>query len=292
VIQRGSRVRHDHWLEVFEHFAAEKTAAAAAATLQPYQTEVSGPSSDMLAIGNPWTIGLFDGAFYLTPLHQPNRPACSLVFVQSADGNTGSEDPASLGGGRTDTHLIYEGLSRVACDAVLAGAQTVRGSRVLFSVWHPQIVRLRAGLGLPRHPMQIVASLSGIDVDESLLFNVPAIRVVLLTLAATARRMERALRARPWVTVITMETGNDLPRAFEQLQHADVARISCIGGRTLARTLLDNRLVDDVYLTIAPHDGGQPGTPLHVRPWRGPVVVRKHGTGDETGVTFEHILPL
>jgi len=53
---------------------------------------------------------------------------CSLVFVQAADGNTVASDPALLGGGQTDKHIVYEGLSRVAADAVLAGARTVRGT--------------------------------------------------------------------------------------------------------------------------------------------------------------------
>jgi len=52
------------------------------------------------------------------------------VFVQSRDGNTGARDPSSLGGGDTDKHLIYEGLSRVASDAVVAGAETIRGGNI------------------------------------------------------------------------------------------------------------------------------------------------------------------
>jgi hypothetical protein len=38
----------------------------------------------------------------------------------------------------TDKHLIYEGLSRAAADAVLAGAATVRAGDIVFSVWHPE----------------------------------------------------------------------------------------------------------------------------------------------------------
>src|SRR3712207_8639295 len=53
-------------------------------------------------------------------------------------------------GGATDKHVIYEGLSRVAADAVLAGAGTVRGAQLIFSVWHPELVALRSGVGLPR----------------------------------------------------------------------------------------------------------------------------------------------
>ena len=95
------------------------------------------------------------------------RPACCLVFVQSRDGNTGTRSPSALGGGRTDEHLIYEGLSRVAADAVLAGAETVRDGNVIFSVWHPELVRMRAALGKPRHPLQVIATLQGLAFDRA-----------------------------------------------------------------------------------------------------------------------------
>jgi riboflavin biosynthesis pyrimidine reductase len=279
------------WRERFEAFVTKKTRAAAAAALPPYVTDISNPGAATLAIGNAWTIGLFDGTFHVSPARDPRRPACSLVFVQSADGNTGAPDPASLGGGLTDKHVIYEGLSRVACDAVLAGAETVRGGHIVFSVWHPEMLRLRASLGLPRHPVQIVATLRGLDLEKALLFNLPDIRVVLLTGGAGARQMADALRARPWMTVIPMRASDDLPHAFEQLRSAGIARISCVGGRTLARGLLDAGVVDDVYLTTAPRAGGEPGTPMHVPSWRGPLRLRKHGTGAETGVVFEHVVP-
>ena len=58
-----------------------------------------------------------------------------------------AETRRALGGGETDKHLIYEGLSRVAADAVLAGAETIRGGDIVLSVWHPELVRLRASLG-------------------------------------------------------------------------------------------------------------------------------------------------
>jgi len=70
----------------------------------------------MLPIGSDWSRERFDGPFYLSRAPAA-RPSCSLVFVQSADGNTGAARPADLGGGSTDEHLIYEGLSRVAADA-------------------------------------------------------------------------------------------------------------------------------------------------------------------------------
>src|SRR5439155_24654319 len=131
-------------------------------------------------------------------------------FVQSRDGNTGAADPSALGGGETDRHLIYEGLSRVAADGVLAGAETIRGGDVLFSVWHDELVRLRATLGKPRHPAQIVATLRGLSFDDTLLYNVPGVRVFVLTVPSCAEAMREGLAARPWISPIVMADRNDL----------------------------------------------------------------------------------
>jgi riboflavin biosynthesis pyrimidine reductase len=270
---------------------ARKTRLAATASLPPYRTELDDHDANALALENAWTNRLFDGPFYLSPAATPLRPACSLVFVQSSDGNTSADDPGVLGGGNTDTHLVYEGLSRVAADAVLAGAQTVRGSDVIFSVWHPQLVDLRMSLELPRHPVQIVATLRGLELADTMLFNLPAVRVLLLTVPSAAEQMSRAIKVRPWITPLLMESPGDLRRAFERLRSTGIVRISCIGGRTLAGHLLDAGLVDDVYLTTGRNTGGEPGTPLSSAPWRGRTIVRKSGTGVERGVIFEHLLP-
>ena len=283
-------MRYD-WLGRFEQFIARKTRLATTAALPPYRTELDDPGAHAVTLQNRWTNRLFDGPFYLSPAATPLRPACSLVFVQSSDGNTAAEDPRVLGGGHTDTHLIYEGLSRVAADAVLAGAQTVRGSDVMFSVWHPQLVDLRMSLKLARHPAQIVATRRGLELADAMLFNLPGVRVLLLTVPSAAEQMSQAIKVRPWITLLLMEGPRDLRRAFERLRSIGIVRISCIGGRTLAGHLLDAGLIDDVYLTTGRNTGGEPGTPLFSAPWRGRAIVRKRGTGVEQGVIFEHLLP-
>ena len=278
------------WRARFEAFADKRTRAALSAVMPPYETEREQPAPRMRAVGNGWTRAMFDGPFYLSPADAPREPSCSLVFVQSADGNTGAANPADLGGGATDAHLIYEGLSRVAADAVLSGGETVRGGGTVFSVWHPELVQLRAALGLPRHPVQMVATLEGLDVERMLLFNVPELSVIVLTASAGAARMKEALSARPWVASVVMRDKADLRPAFERLPPLGVRRISCIGGRRFAGSLLDAGLVDDVYLTTAPRPGGEPDTALASAAFDGAVVVRKRGTREEAGVMFEHLV--
>jgi riboflavin biosynthesis pyrimidine reductase len=273
----------------FTTFVRRKEREALEAHLPPYRGEFDSHPADALTLGNDWTRRMFDGEFYASPPPGVRQPACSLVFVQSADGNTGAANPSTLGGGDTDKHLIYEGLSRVAADAVMAGAGTAGGGRMIFSVWHPELVRLRAALGKPRHPAQIIATMKGIDVEHEMLFNVPQLPIVFVTVRACRMLMGQELAARPWIKTIVMDDQHDLPAAFDQLRGLGIERVSCIGGRTLAAGLIDAGLVQDVYLTTSPLRGGQPGTPLYRGPLDADLVVRKTGTGAEAGVVFEHL---
>ncbi len=275
------------WGERFEQFAARKTHEALSASLPPYATELEAPDSTFVRIGNVWTMAQFGGPFYLSPVPS-HRPGCNLVFVRSTDGNTGARNPHTLGGGATDAHVIYEGLSRVAADAVLSGAETVRDAQMILSVWHPQLVALRETLGKVRHPTQVVATLRGLDLESRLMFNVPAVPVALLTSRAAAESMGDALAARPWIVPIAMQTPLDLPLAFERLRELGIERVSAIGGRNLAAQLIDAGLVDDLYLTTSPKTAGQPHTPFYPGEWDAQLVVRKRGTGPEEGVVFEH----
>ena len=273
----------------FQVFAARKTAEASGASPQAFVTELDRAAGTLEPIGNAWSRHLFGGNFYASPSPDSTRPACSLVFVQSRDGNTGAHNPFTLGGGETDKHVIYEGLSQVAADAVLSGAETIRGGDIVFSVWHPELVHLRAALGKPRHPIQIVATLRGLDLDEHLLFNVPDIQVLVLTLAGGARLMREGFASRPWVRPLVMSRPDDVPAAFAALRTFGIERVSAVGGRQLATQLIDAGLVQDVYLTTSPRTGGEPGTPMYPRPLRAPTLVCKHGTGPDAGVIFEHL---
>ncbi len=112
--------------------------------------------------------------------------------------------------------------------------------------------------------------------------------MVLLTVQQSADATHHALTQRPWITPVVMDDPNDLRGAFRRFRELGVQRISCIGGRTLARQLIDAGLVDDLYLTTSPRMGGEPNTPLYPKPLNSRLIVRKHGTGIDAGVVFEH----
>jgi riboflavin biosynthesis pyrimidine reductase len=246
----------------FQHFAAHKTRDAATASIGRLSTVFDRrDESRVQGIGNAWSRLHYGGDFGLV---RPRRlqTAASLVFIQTKDGNTGGPDPSAFGGGATDKHLIYEGLSRVAADAVLAGAGSVHRD-AFFSVWHPDVVALRASLGLARHPAQIVVSKRGRLDFAARIFNVPDVRVFLIAGDECIARHEMALRARPWVRLIPF-MGGDFGQVFERLRLEEgIQRISAIGGRSTATQLVDARLAQDIYLTTTSLAGGEPGTPWY-----------------------------
>jgi len=273
----------------FDDIAAARTRDAAAARIESLSNVCARDSTDDVSgIGNAWTRDHYGGDFEIT-MPPEGDTAVSLVFVQSRDGNTVAADPASLGGGATDKHLIYEGLSRVAADAVLAGAGSVYRA-AFFSVWHPELVALRQALGLPRHPAQVVISKHGHLDFDALLFNVPGVPAFIVTGEDVIADRVEWLRARPWIHAIRL-VGDDLRSAVGQLRLTfGIGRISAIGGRFTASRLADAGLVQDLYLTTTSHQGGEPGTPWYsgANPPRLELVTRKEWRDRGSAVAFEH----
>lgn len=273
----------------FHSFAERKRREAEHAVVAPLRTlDDRSHAFDLRRIGNAWTRLHFDGDFHLFE-PPPDLPAVSMVFVQSRDGNTATTDPAKLGGGPTDMHLIYEGLSRVAVDAVLAGSRTV-GMKVFFTLWHPDILSLRESLGLPRHPAQVVLSERGRVNLDALLFNVPEVPVFLIAGDEGRRRCERAVADRPWITLVPL-SASGLADTFRRLRFEQgLTRISVIGGRSTASAIMDAGLAQDLCLTTTSKDGGQPDTPFYSgsHPPRLELIVGKEGGGDRFPIRFEH----
>jgi riboflavin biosynthesis pyrimidine reductase len=277
----------------FEAYCQRRAEAATAAAIPGYVTAEVRDCGGLVAIDDPWSAALFDGAFYRSAAPaRPGIPITSLVFVQSRDGNTVASDPSVLGGGDTDLHLIYEGLSRVDADAVLAGATTARGKETVFSVWHPRLVALRLARGRPRHPAQVVGTDAGsLRFDEGLMFQEPSLRVFVITRSGAVTTIQGRLVGKPWIEVIDAGEPVSFASAMEQLCRRGIEVLSCVGGPRTAAALLDEQLVQDIYLTTSAIDAGTPGTPYDGGRRR-PVdrVLLKDGQGIEAGVRFEHLI--
>jgi riboflavin biosynthesis pyrimidine reductase len=277
----------------FEAYCRRKEAHARNAVIPGYLTVSTHIIGGLTPIGNAWSHSRFDGPFYRSAgARISGTPSISLVFVQSRSGNTVAPDPSALGGGATDLHLIYEGLSRVDADAVLAGAMTARGTEIVFSVWHPELAALRLERGRSRHPAQVVVTDRGdLRFDDALLFNEPDLRVFIVTGTAVGATIRARIQQKPWIEVIDAGSPVSLTAAMRQLKDRGIDVVSAVGGRQTATALLRGGLVGDVYLTTSAIDAGEPNTPFYVgQPPPMYSILEKAGTASETGVTFQHLI--
>jgi riboflavin biosynthesis pyrimidine reductase len=282
----------DHQGSRFEAYCRRKEAAACAASLAGFRTVFDRASGHGLRpIGNDWTRALFDGDFYVRDSGLPGLPAVSLVFVQSREGNTVADDPSTLGGGETDKHLIYEGLSRVTADAVLAGAATARGEETVFSVWHPQLVTLRHACGKSRHPAQVVVTASAdLPFDRGLMFTTPELPMLIGAPSRVIAAVRERLRERLWIEVIDGGEPLSMTAVMRYLHDRGLRVISAVGGRQTAASLMREGLVRDLYLTTSAISAGEPDTPLQIEEaLRLEALVEKEGVGAEAGVLFQHL---
>jgi len=281
----------------FQAFCRRKEEAALAAPLAGFTTiaEEAG-GADLLSFGNAWTRRLFDGDFHRSAgPASPELPAVSLIVTQAdhpVTPMTMAAAPAAAFGA-TVPHLLHEGLTRVDADAVLGGMGHATSAGQICSVWHPELVKLRAERGLPRHPVQVLVTSSGqVAFDHCLLFQEPSLRIIVVTRDSLVAGMRARLRAYPWVSVVGAGEPLDLRLALKQLRELGIAVISAVGGRRVASTLLDAGLVTDLYITMR-----EPGSTASALAFHeGPPLVRrrllaKAGRGAEGRVRFEHLVP-
>jgi len=188
-------------------------------------------------------------------------PHVLLNMVSTADGH------ATLGGrsgpisGPAD-RALFHGL-RMAVDAVMAGAATVRVERYGRIIPDESRRQARVARGLSAEPLAcIVSGRLALDGDIPLLAN-PAARVVILTSSAASLPESEAD-----VHYIRAERDGllDLPAALAELRERfGVRTLLCEGGPHLNAQLLGAGLVDELFLSLAPMlAGGDPDrNPAH-----------------------------
>jgi riboflavin biosynthesis pyrimidine reductase len=176
------------------------------------------------------------------------RPRVLLNMVSTVDGRAtigGRSAPLSS---RADRQLFH-GL-RMAADAVLVGAATVRMERYGRIIREEARRRLRRELGLGAEPLAcIVSARLALPADIPLLAE-PEARVVIVTpsagsLPATAARVE----------YVRAERGGclDLRTALGELRaRFGVQILLCEGGPHLSAALLAAGLVDELFLSLSP----------------------------------------
>jgi riboflavin-specific deaminase-like protein len=179
------------------------------------------------------------------------RPYLIANFVSSADGRAAVQG-VSRGLSDPGDRQMFHGL-REHVDAILVGTGTLRAERYGRLVRDPERRQRRAASGLRPEPLACIFSRGGDVPTDIPLFSEPAARIALFTPGALDTS---GLAAQ--VEVIHLDPGEfTLTTMMRRLRSAfDVRSILCEGGPTLFGALLQEGLVDELFLSLAPKLAG------------------------------------
>jgi riboflavin-specific deaminase-like protein len=187
----------------------------------------------------------------------PSRPYVVLSAAVSADGYLDDASPQRLIlSGPADLDRVDE--VRAGCDAIIVGAQTVRGDNPRLLIRDPRRSARRTARGRPAHPIRVTLTATG-DLDPQARFFAPtATRLVYCATSALPRA-----RARLGEAAELIDAGDpaSLPVMLADLAERGVARALVEGGAQLLGAFLAQDLAGELQLAVAPFFVADPAAP-------------------------------
>jgi len=182
---------------------------------------------------------------------RPKRPFVAVTFAMTVDGKitTKNFSPVDFTSREDKTHLFRQ---RALGDAVLIGHSTLKQDNVRLGLPDPKMREERVARGQAPYPLRVIVSNEG-RIDVSLkLFQTDISPIVIFSTTRMPARYQKALRAKATLH-LSAARSVDLAWMLQQLRRDyDVRKVACEGGATLFRALLEQDLVDQLNLTIAP----------------------------------------
>jgi 2,5-diamino-6-(ribosylamino)-4(3H)-pyrimidinone 5'-phosphate reductase len=187
------------------------------------------------------------------------RPFVVLNTAMTADGKI---DTVARRGAVISSSNDLERVDRLRAesDAIMVGGHTLVGDDPRLTVKSPLLRAERVARGLPENPIKagVITKLedpgkgAATLLDSSRFITTGPARVVVFTTEQTGDA-EIARMALLGVEVLVVgERRVDLPAALRLLREMGVERLLVEGGGTLNAELFRQRLVDEIYLYLAP----------------------------------------
>ncbi len=187
------------------------------------------------------------------------RPFVVATFAMTADGKVTTKNfgPVDFTSREDKMHLFRQ---RAAADAVLIGHTSLDRDNVRLSL-PAELQELRIKRGQSRCPLRIIISNKG-KIDNRLkIFQSDVSPIVIFSSRRMPRKNQDALR-RKAALHLSRTTQLDLNEMLQTLRtQYNVRTVACEGGPTLFRALLEEDLVDQLNLTIAPYMFGGADAP-------------------------------
>lgn len=184
--------------------------------------------------------------------HIFQRPFVIATFAMTVDGKitTRNFSPVDFTSREDKLHLFRQ---RALGDAVLIGHTTVERDNVRLGLPQEELRKARIKRGQPPYPLRVIVSNEG-KIDNRLkIFQSDISPIVIFSTTRMPRKYRCAL-----VEKATLHLSNsshvDLAEMLHKLRSEyKVRTVACEGGATLFRSLLEQGLVDQLNLTIAPY---------------------------------------
>ncbi len=180
-----------------------------------------------------------------------DRPFVILNAAVTADGKT---DTIARQGATISSAQDLERVDRLRAesDAVMVGGQTLLGDDPRLTVKSEVLRAERRARGLEENPVKVgIVTNATLRLDSRFLTAGPA-RVMLFTTERTSAEQIARLRERGAEVCVMGDRTVHLRGALECLSTHGVKRLLVEGGGTLNAKLLRQKLVDEIYVHIAP----------------------------------------
>jgi 5-amino-6-(5-phosphoribosylamino)uracil reductase len=179
------------------------------------------------------------------------RPFVVATFAITTDGKVTTKNlgPVDFTSREDKLHLFRQ---RALADAVLIGHTSLERDNVRLGL-PADLQELRIKRGQSRWPLRVIISNKG-KIDERLkIFQSDISPIIIFSTKRMPRKNQKAL-AKKATLHLTDAEHVDLAAMLQTLRNQYKARtLACEGGPTLFRFLLEEDLVDQLNLTIAPY---------------------------------------
>src|SRR5262249_41109741 len=183
--------------------------------------------------------------------HTRKRPFVVATFAITADGKVTTKNfgPVDFTSREDKLHLFRQ---RASADAVLIGHTSLERDNVRLGLPR-DLQELRIKRGESRSPMRVIISNKG-RIDARLkIFQSDISPIIVFSTKRMPQKNQKTLQTKATLHLTDAEHV-DLAVMLETLRSQyKVGMLACEGGPTLFRALLEEDLIDQLNLTIAPH---------------------------------------
>jgi 5-amino-6-(5-phosphoribosylamino)uracil reductase len=190
------------------------------------------------------------GVFFVMK-RKRQRPFVVATFAMTVDGKVTTKNlsPVDFTSREDKLHLFRQ---RALADAVLIGHTSLKRDNVRLGLpADMQESRVKRGQG--RSPLRVIVSNEG-RIDHRLkLFQSNVSPIIIFSTKRMPRKYQRALENKATLHLSNSKHVNLVDMLETLRMKYKVRTVACEGGPTLFRSLLEQSLIDQLNLTIAPY---------------------------------------